>query len=394
MEKHIDLELKDFACIPPSLASWLGSSLAKDQMTISIRNLCHHMFLDTYGSGPADTKPVFDLYAPMLMANTHFRFRNGGLGSHKEAKISEYNKFGKAFCRWFLYVHCGMTYFAHMDQILNKRLVPGSHGYSIKRKNEDGDTPDYLCGNSAEACLAEAKGTQSSINFTTARFQEWRDQIANIEVTDAYGNLCGVKGYIVATRMVSDGDSQRVRSKLIAEDPWTDGKRSSSDSSTFRNQLISMVIAGHYASIMDKLRQPLLATALRSAIVLPEDVLINVGVWECLVPPLNRFKFVGGYFNLSDVASEFDHIFGWLFSTSSLHTFPQVNLSLGTATFFGLELGTFLAVREITRRGREAANIVNEVSIEDTIPDPLSFLRDGSVVAPLDYFRLIEVRPL
>lgn len=389
MRKTLDLGLKNFDCIPFSLQSPPWSGHPSEKINVSIRDLFHHLYNDTYHEGSANTSPAFDLYAPMLTAQEDFRWRNRGVASHTEAKIGEHNKLGKAFCRMFLHDHCGITYFVHMEDMLDKGIKDNS-GYRFERKDEAILAPDYLCGSTSDFYLAEAKGTHSAISFDNKKFGEWRKQIGNVNIFDADDDFRATKGYIVATRMVSEENSQGVRSKLLAEDPWTDGKQSSRNS-RYVGSVLETVIAGHYAPILDNLRQPLLATALRSAIVLPKDVQVNIGIWECLIPPLNRFRFVGGFIDLPDVASQIGYIFRGLFSQSNQFFFPQVNLSLGAATFFGLEYNTFSALRQITLEGRTVASRVEEVRVEETIPAPLSFLRDGSVIAPLDYFRLVSL---
>ena len=124
MLRNILLGLNQFVHVPTSLRTAPNINSAKGQIEIDIPQVCHHLYLDTYGYTPPDPNPAYGLYAPMFTSGPELRVTGEGLGSHKEAKIGEYNKFGKAFCRWFLYEHCNITYFAHMDQILGNKIIP------------------------------------------------------------------------------------------------------------------------------------------------------------------------------------------------------------------------------------------------------------------------------
>ena len=69
--------------------------------------------------------------------------------------------------------------------------------FYIKRVAK-GDTPDYLCGDTASSVyLAEAKGRYASISFKNREFSKWRKQFSRIEVRDRHKNLRSLKGFIV-----------------------------------------------------------------------------------------------------------------------------------------------------------------------------------------------------
>jgi hypothetical protein len=214
MKRDLLLGLNKFAPIPPLLLD-ASTNTAVDEIEVDLPELFHIWYLDTYGPLPPNPNPVYDLYAPMLTADKQLRFSGDGLGTHKEPRTGLYNQLGKAFCRWFLYTHCGITYFAFVDKVLNKQIrLPY---YSLKRKpapkkkknqkKEKLDAPDYVCAQnnrSRKFYFAEAKGTSYAISFTNKKFSEWRKQFTRVGLYNSSNVELSVKGYIVATRAVSE----------------------------------------------------------------------------------------------------------------------------------------------------------------------------------------------
>ncbi|MEW6441876.1 MAG: hypothetical protein AB1640_13155 [bacterium] len=384
MLKILGLELKNFAQVPNKLRDNPSKNHPSNQIGANLGTVCHHLYLDTYGIAPPDPNPAYCLYSPMFTADPRLRVIRNGLGSHKEAKVGEYNRFGKAFCRWFLYEHCGITYFAHMDDILGKHLHPGFGDFRVIRTCE-GDTPDYFCAESTtKLFLAEAKGTAASISFKSAKFTEWRNQFKRVTITNSSRNTFSIKGYIVATRIVSESQPRTI-SKLLAEDPWSRGQIPIDENAAAT--IGRLIVTQHYANILEKLRFPLLAFALRNAAVLPAELGIRVGVWRCPIPHLKEHRFVGGFFSPKDAP-----VIGRFFWESpfrpyrDVSLYPSLDLSAGGFTFFGLEMEIFKAVRKITLLNAQATDGVRPLAVKDDLPIGFSLLRDGSVIAPLEWF--------
>src|SRR5262249_6066029 len=150
-------------------ATLMGSGVALDKIDVRIRRLCHHMFLDTYGRIAPQPNPLFQLHFGLLTNSPQLEYVVGALGSHKEAKVAESMRLGKAFCRWFLDQHFQFTYFGHMDDLLDKTPLPQYNNIKVIRIAKK-DTPDYLCADSTNRIfLAEAKGRQdASISFANS----------------------------------------------------------------------------------------------------------------------------------------------------------------------------------------------------------------------------------
>jgi hypothetical protein len=94
-----------------------------------------------------------------------------------------------------------------MGDVIGKSTHPAFEGMRIERV-ASGDIPDYLCARKVtEPFIAEAKGRFSSIGFSKTEFSGWRDQFTRIRVLDRRKMLRNAKGYIVATRFVTDANT-------------------------------------------------------------------------------------------------------------------------------------------------------------------------------------------
>jgi hypothetical protein len=406
MKRTLELKLNKFDPIPDSLTNQSLPLLpdfkyVANLLEVDLYQLFHHLYLDSYGHNVPTPNPTNELYINMLTDDTKFCFKGGGLGINKEAKIGESNKFGKAFCRWFLYNHCSVSYFAHMDQILDK-INPQfnySNYWRLKRIDK-GDTPDYFCFdiNQHIPYIAEAKGTYDSISFKSNKFDDWRKQFKRVQLLDNKNRSYSVKGYIVATRFAAE-NHLRNKSQIFAEDPNTDGEYPLDNNNISLNRGIrGLIFSKHYASIFRQLKLPLLATALELGFNVPENIRFRVGIWRGLVPPMLNHEFIGGYFLPTfSPEQQFFYLNPSIYNDFSnfidVPINPQLNLSLPGFTFFGLQRDIFDRLRRITIHGTESweeSILYQYENHESEYPRGLSILRDGSVLAPLDYFQFID----
>lgn len=393
MIKTLKFELKNFSCVPYSLRTSSSASTPVAEVSVRMADLFNHLYQDSFQEFIPTLNPLSALYTPLFSGQRELRLSGGGLGTHKEVKVGEYNKFGKAFCRWFLHEHCDMAFFAHMDHVLDKSFIPG-YGVRLERVDE-GDTPDYFCARSSRKIyLAEAKGSSSPIKFSHKKFTSWREQFGRVTVVDGTGRNYWLKGYIVATYLACEKDRPAVRSILLAEDPRSAGDAPMDNSPDFTAGLGEMVISNHYASIMEKLRQPLMAVALRHRLTMGDDVRVSYAIWRCLVPPAQEVEYVGGYFpshhlpfnTTSDLLGIWDR---------NIPVVPPLNLAAEKHVFFGLELEKFKALEEVVRKGFTSPDRINPSGVtikRNEAPPDMSMLLDGSVMAPLDYFVLSGYR--
>lgn len=383
MRKTVHLALKDYNVVPSLLREDPAKNAPKAEIDIDPARLFHHYYLDTRGYAPPNPDPAQFEYLSLFLPCAELRARGDGLGIGTAFRRSTSNQLGQAFCRWFLYEHLNITYFAHMEDVLNRKAHPNFGGHTIAR-TQKGDTPDYLCAeNPLTIYIAEAKGRTDSISFGSAEFSKWRKQFDRIEVKDNGGNSRSVKGHIVATRFATEADSDRIKSRLLAEDPTTPGDEPLREAPG----LGSSVVALHYSDIAAKIRQPHLATSLALGVTVPDEIQFPAMVWEFVGPPLHGKRFVGGYYpgreGLAPVRVDLDNG-----RVAFFHANP-LRLDVAPATFFGLEETIFQGICALARRGDQFASQLARLPEIPFFDSAASVLRDGSIIAPVQYFNPI-----
>jgi hypothetical protein len=376
MERKIALALNKFPSVPLALRTMRDEKIPLTEITVDLASLYHHYYLDSHGIELPDPDPAQFEHLQFLMPCPDFRFRSSGIGISTAFRRNKSTELGQAFCRWFLHDYLGVTFFAHMQTVLGKS-APYGFGVEVTR-TKPGDTPDYLCaGAGGEVYLAEAKGRYSSVSFKSAEFRTWRAQFERVQVKDAAGHSKQVKGFIIAVRFGTE-ESANIDTTLFAEDPNSLGDGELNRESHFL--LRSLVVSSHYASHARKLNQPILATALENYFVVPEEIRFPVMIWEFQVPPLRGTRFVGGYYPKGGripyrvVSGKIEY-----------EPFDELRLDLGRGTFFGIEEDLFRKLIAVARRGTFLASEIYPNDLTPPIYSAISVLRDGSILAPVEF---------
>lgn len=376
LNKTINFELNDFSTTPHGLRDNPSKDYARTDFIVDLSRLYHHYYTDTYGVRPPNPNHANFEYLRFLDSCQDFRFladRVSISGAHK--RNLSYS-LGQAFCRYFLYEFCGITYFAHMDKVLNKKTHPAFNGIQINRKTI-GDVPYYLCAKSvSKPYIAEAKGRFSSISFHSAEFDDWRKQFERIEIVDNDGTTKRLKGFIVGTKFTTDSNRSTNKSKLFAEDPETTGKNNLSDNDT---RVGTGCLAIHYSRLMSKLGLKLLSQSLEEGFNVSKELQYRLPVWQCKYPPLEGEKFVGGY--ISDVEPNFHEL-----DNGHFIFYPNI-LKLGAPSplFYGLRANTFRMLRKACLGNWNMLSEVNELPDTEFRPSNIAWLRDGSITGALDH---------
>jgi hypothetical protein len=382
MKRSVNIALNKFNPIPNSLKKSGLANRAIKSVDISLASLYHHYYLDNYGRTPPDPDPAQFEYLRFLANTQDFRLRSNGIGVSTAARRNRSNELGQAFCRLFLHDFLTITYFAHIEHVLNKEAHPMFGGIKVERCSK-GDSPDYLCSrNAKDVYLAEAKGRYSSINFNNAEFKEWRSQFDRVVVKNALGTPLYVKGFIVGTRFVTEENRASTQTTVYAEDPQTPGEVALGDEN--QQFLGPRITAVHYSNIAEKLNQPLLAASLLNNYIVPDEIIFPVFIWELVVGPLSGRRFVGGYYSrdrVNIIKAEQGLIFG---------ANDPFDLNAPRVTFFGLEEGIFETVIKIARHGVFRVGEFPTLDQIEPFYSGVSILRDGSMIAPIDFVRLVE----
>lgn len=380
MNKTIDFELNKFSSVPPLLRTTYLANTANTKFTIDLARLYHHYYTDSYGVNPPNPNHANFEYLHFLSAASDFRFLGNGPAASEGKKRTVSMELGQAFCRYFLYEFCGITYFAHMDKVLDKPAHSAFNGITVKRIAK-GDTPDYLCSiSSNQPFIGEAKGRFSSISFASDAFSDWRSQFNKIAIYDSLGVQKKLKGYIVATKFTTDKNRTSNKSKVFAEDPDTPGEEFLSDNSI---GLGRGCVAIHYSRLLSKLGLGLLSASLESGFVVPEQLSFNLPIWRCNYEPLKGELFVGGFFSVTEPQMTKT-------PNGSLMFYPNI-LKLGTPTpsFFGLSINSMKAIRQTCLGKWELLSDIPQLKDTEYRPSNLAWLRDGSISGGLEFFEFV-----
>ncbi|TBC25601.1 hypothetical protein ELH33_33030 (plasmid) [Rhizobium ruizarguesonis] len=381
MFKTINIAIDKFPETPSSLTD--GSGAVRSSVDIDLAALYHHYYLDSYGRVPPNPDPSQFEHVQLLTTQSELRVRGDGLGANPATRQHRSNELGQAFFRWFLDQYLDIPYFAHMHDALQGRLTNVLNGFKVERI-VGGDAPDYLCAsNNNGVFLGEAKGRIDAISFGSKDFSTWRKQFDRVTVTDPSGVVRSVKGYIVASRFARESQP-RVKSLLLAEDPATRGEPLRDGSPALRNAVVSL----HYASVAEKLDQPLLAAALRTLTTVPAEILFPAVIWECLFEPFEGLQFVGGYYQSE---GGHDPFVMTAEGNAILNPLRPLRLDLAKGTFVGLELGQFKRIVGAARGGTNALSNLNALDRFPFVYSAISYLRDGSILGPADMFRPINI---
>lgn len=383
MEKEVRLLLNRFPKLPFSLSESGKGDSPRTSLEVNLANLFHHYWLDSYGVAPPNPDPVHFEHLQFLVNTEEFRIRGSGIGEPTHIRRNRSQELGHAFCRWFLAEHLQITYFAHMSRVLNK--TDNFSGCSIVR-TDAGDTPDYLCAESSKKVyLAEAKARYDSIGFDTAEFDDWRQQFQRVAVEDSDGQDRVVKGFIVATRLSTEAQPN-VKTTLLCEDPETRGEGGLGVED--ERALASKIVSLHYSDVAIKLNQQTLSASLIQGFLIPEGLRFPATVWEFVLPysPLQNRRWVGGYYSKTGLPLPFRQIG----DTVALNYYDPFRLDSGGGTFFGIEESIFQQITAIAREGISAAFDIDQFDYTEPFYSGVSVLRDGTMLAPIEFLRPVE----
>lgn len=331
---------------------------------------------------PPNPNPAEFEYLRFLANTSDFRFLNDGPGANSSKRRSISSEMGQAFCRWFLHDHLGIPFFAHMQDVLDKKAHPAFNGMKVTR-SQAGDVPDYLCARSVNRpYIAEAKGRLTSIGFKTREFQNWRKQFSRIRILDRNSTPVRLKGFIVGTRFATEENKSSLKSTVYAEDPETNGETAIDEVSSAALSL--GIVAVHYSRPMLKIGQRLLSSALRDGFAIPREIQFPMAAWTCLVPPFQGRQFIGGLYT---PGLPMEH-FVQLLLEQKLP--PILDLSRPPRTFIGIDADVVRKLVNAARGDWNALRGIEVLALNAERPSQLNWLADGTVSAPEEFFRLGE----
>lgn len=373
MERELRLLLNKVAPIPRSLRSDPSIDSPAERVTINLTSLFAHYYYDSYPAAPPNPDPSRFEYLGLVDAGPNFCLLDHVRYASLVKRRALSTELGQAFCRVMLEEHFGVATFAHMSDVLGRPPHPAFNGIQVRRI-ASGDVPDYLCaGRHSRPYIAEAKGRFRAINFTSHAFQSWRDQFSRVVVLDRAQKARRTKGFIVATRLKVASSAKPA--DVCIEDPSTDGdvELDDRDWTAFSQGVASL----HYGRVFRKLDLLPLASALSVGYVLTRQLTLSTTVWTCLTPPFEDVEFVGGFYRSADGQLPILSQNGWQIS-------PE--LGRGHAVFVGLQRDTAASVATAARGNWSALLEPPIRAPTGTQNSDFGWLRDGTVMAPLQYF--------
>jgi hypothetical protein len=201
MNRSIQFHLNKVNPTPASLRANAATDTPASELDVNLGQLFLHYYFDSYPAGHPNPDPSRFEYLQLISSDQDFRFHAHVAEASLIKRRAIAGEIGQAFCRLMLHDHFGVSYFAHMSDVVKRSKHPAFEGMRIERV-ASGNIPDYLCARTVtEPLIAGAKGRFSAISFNTADFAEWRQQFARIRVLDRDNKPRSAKGYIVATRL-------------------------------------------------------------------------------------------------------------------------------------------------------------------------------------------------
>ncbi len=378
MQRIIQISMKDVAPVPASLRQLPSASAPVSEIPIDLGRLFLQYYVDSFPAAPPKPDPTRFEYLELVSGSEDFRFHPFVHEATKEKKRTISFELGQAFCRLQLHDHFKICYFAHLQNIVNKSTHAAFGGMKIRRTKK-GDIPDYLCARKTTAPrIAEAKGRFRSITFDSAEFDEWRQQFERVEALSPMGSAISLKGYIGATRFVTERDSRRTRTTSFIEDPQTPGEPLGENTDVSRN-LGRVALAQHYGRIFNKLGLGLLASALHNGFALTRELSFNVPVWTCMVQPFRGREFIGGWYRTQSgpVATLTEK--GWM---------QPLEIPLRHLAFVGLDVEIARDIAEAARGQWSSLDGIAPERVEalEPISSEFASLLDGTVAAPATHF--------
>lgn len=370
---------------PKEIAPAASIRAEKDLFDVSLnmKKAFHQGYIEKHGTKPPATNPLFHEYDHLLVSGDEFRFKGVGFGSDKESKQRISGELGRIISRAYLSQFHNMTWFQPVQNLINRNYK----GYSVEKVHK-GDTPDWLCADSArKVFLAEAKGRSPSLSSKTEigrsyrEMPDWRNQFKSVKVIKD-GVAKRLKGWIVANRWVTQ-KTPKLSPLIYVEDPASNGQEELKEEQAI--EFTQVIASLHTARNLERLGYEYLAIRVIGNINKPSELeRREVHLWRCLAPGLENLRFVGrilptpGLRNFDFAFDEFFHFErgsrGWLRTVID----EQRRFSL----FDGIELSVL--------KNALSGEAINEVQVPDLPLAGLSILRDGSLIAPMDLMESVN----
>ena len=349
------------------------------KLEIDLKNAFHQGYIDRHGVVPANGKnPFLQEYEDLIDNSEDLRFSKMGIGNDTEARIGESAKLGKCLARGILSQYYNYVWFASIQNLLN---TPENNWNAIIK--DAGDTPDWLVGNRDDFAVAEAKGIHARISIDSDKVNKWRIQAKNIKIQH-HGKDQALKTWIIATRFVNT-TKPKEKPQMLIEDPPLDGEFINQNSSS---SLLRWISKSHIVANLLRIGQFKLIVRLDEQ---RKEEPITVLVWQCIVPELQKFRFIGRPIGADSFHTiPFFYMEEFLFRPDPRRLFEILrewyDFFSPEGFFDGMEISP---VQALIRNAIPEAITFDYNSMQY---DFISILSDGSFMAPMSLMRPVDIK--
>jgi hypothetical protein len=123
MNRSVEFRLNNVSPTPQSLRANPQLDTPGHQVEVNLGQLFLHYYFDNYPSGPPSPDPSRFEYLELVSSATDFRFHAHVAHASLVKRRALSTEMGQAFCRLMLADHFEISHFAHMSDVLGKRLT-------------------------------------------------------------------------------------------------------------------------------------------------------------------------------------------------------------------------------------------------------------------------------
>lgn len=360
------------------------TNLKKLAIDLDLKKAFHNGYIEVHSNPPLKgANPLFDEYFNLLAPGDELRFKPPGIANDDDLRSSESHKLGRIFARAYLSEHHKYKWFVHISNLIRKPI--GQWKAALLKR---GNTPDWLVTKSGSAALAEAKGTHANVTQKSSVLNSWRRQSTNVRIEKG-GGTYKLKSWIVATRWVTS-EQLNILPKMYVEDPVLDTGNELTSNDLALIELESACL--HTMQNLERIQSRRLAVRLEAQLLKKDMPKIKIPLWRCANPALSHLRFVGTPMMIPHMETELWFLLTQLFywpdwSIKSLFSAGDALRFLSPEAYFdGVE---FSVIESLLKD--QIPESLDESTATSALPDDTSLLSDGSLIAPMDSMRPLEI---
>jgi hypothetical protein len=126
MNRRIQFHLNTVTPTPATLRANPGADFPATELDVNLGQLFLQYYFDSYPAGPPNPDPSSFEYLQLVSSDEDFRFYAFVAEASLIKRRAMSAEIGQAFCRLMLHDHFGVSYFAHMNDVIERgwQLLP------------------------------------------------------------------------------------------------------------------------------------------------------------------------------------------------------------------------------------------------------------------------------